>query len=241
MLRNLIGPLFPVEKPVQLDPLMSTDIPFIDLSLWTDGTPESRQSLARQFDSAARNVGFLQLLNHSIAPDTLSKVLSAADAFYALPTSAKALVSPPSKAVNRGYAAPRSESLALSLSSSGGDDAPPKPDTFEAFNVGEDDVDEAHPFYAKERHRFFAPNIWPQRPEGFQEAVVAYFRAAKKVALTVVDVMAVALEMGEGYFDSIVDRSTTTMRVINYSPENDDPFAEHGSSEDGAKRMGAHR
>ncbi len=35
------------------------------------------------------------------------------------------------------------------------------PDLFEAFNIGPDVVDEDDPIISKERHRFFAPNVWP--------------------------------------------------------------------------------
>ena len=47
------------------------------------------------------------------------------------------------------------------------------PDLFEAFNIGPDDVDEADPFIAAERHRLFAPNMWPAEVPALRSALVA--------------------------------------------------------------------
>jgi isopenicillin N synthase-like dioxygenase len=215
-------------------------VPTIDMSRWTCGSRESRAALAVAFDTAASTVGFVQLVNHSIPAGALAGLLSAADAFFALPAEEKALASPRSTSTNRGYSPPRSESLSLSLSEATAGAAPPPPDSFEAFNVGPDDVDEADPFYAAERHRFFAPNVWPARPAGFRDAATAYFAAAHGVALALVDIFAPALRLPDGYFGRLVDRSTTTMRVINYEPSADGGACEAGAGETGGQRMGAH-
>ena len=81
--------------------------------------------------------------------------------------------SPPRPEVNRGYAARGEEGLSYSL----GVERPP--DLFEAFNIGPDVVDEADPAIAVERHRLFAPNIWPAAPATLRPALVAYFDAVR--------------------------------------------------------------
>ena len=65
------------------------------------------------------------------------------------------------------------------LSYSIGRDAPP--DLFEAFNIGEDDVDYSDPFYAAQQRGAFAPNIWPSHPAGLRPALVAYFQCGASV------------------------------------------------------------
>ncbi len=123
----------------------------------------------------------------------------------------------------------KTEALAYSL----GRQAPP--DLFEAFNIGEDAVDESDPFYAAERHRLFAPNIWPEHPASLRPALVAYFAAVRAVAMTLTDVFAPALGLSDGWFRPFVERSTTTMRVNNYERRADD-----GDPLPGQQRMGAH-
>lgn len=156
-------------------------------------------------------------------------MVAATDRFFALPLKHKLAARPSDLTVNRGYAASGTESLAYSI----GDVAPP--DLFEAFNMGEDTVDERDPFYAAERHRLFAANIWPADDQGLRPALVEYFAAVRSVALTLTDVFAVALGLPNGWFRSFVDRSTTTLRTINYERRSGE-----ADPEPGQQRMGAH-
>ena len=71
-----------------------------------------------------------------------------------------------------------------------------------AFNIGEDLVDDTDPFYAAERHRMFAENIWPATPTLLRSALVAYFAEARRVALTLTDVFALALGLPDFWFRS---------------------------------------
>jgi isopenicillin N synthase-like dioxygenase len=204
-------------------------VPTVDLAPWFDGDPAARGEVARQLDEACRSIGFLQVVGHRVPDAVIDDMRAATDAFFALPPDEKLRVAPPDPAINRGYAASQTEGLAYSI----GRHAPP--DLFEAFNIGEDAVDESDPFYAAERHRLFAPNIWPDEPAALRPALVAYFAAVREVALALTDVFAPALRLPDGWFRPFVDRSTTTMRVNNYERR-----ATDGPPLAGQQRMGAH-
>jgi len=193
-------------------------VPQIDLSRWRDGDAASRTALANEVDHACRTVGFMQVTGHAIDPVLIQTMLDTADEFFALPLGDKLAVRPEHPGVNRGYAAIGSEALAYSL----GVEAA-RPDLFEAFNVGADVVDRDDPFYANDPHGFFAANVWPPSPAPMRPAVVAYFDEARRVALELTDVFAVALGLTEHWFRPFVDRSTVTMRVIHYERRPDDP------------------
>ena len=143
---------------------------------------------------------------------------STADEFFALPLAEKLDVRPAHPGINRGYAAMGSEALAYSLGVE-----PSRPDLFEAFNVGADDVDHMDPFYAADPFGFFADNVWPARPAALRPTVVGYFREAQRVATELTDVFAVALGLPEQWLRPSVDRSTVTMRVIHYERRAGDP------------------
>jgi len=185
-------------------------VPTIDLEPWWHGDADARASVAAAVDQAASTVGFMQVRGHGIADGVIDAMRTATDQFFALPLDAKLSARPADLTVNRGYAASGTEALAYSI----GDETPP--DLFEAFNMGEDDVDEADPFYAAERHRMFAPNIWPAEVPDLRPALVAYFAAARHLAAALTDVFAVALGLPDQWFRPFVDRSTTTLRTINY-------------------------
>ena len=156
-------------------------------------------------------------------------MLDATTEFFNLPAEVKQRCTPDHPSINRGYAGRGTEALSYSI----GRDAPP--DLFEAFNIGEDDVDTADPFYASQLEGVFAPNIWPEHPTSLRPALVDYFAAARQVAITLTEIFAVAVGLPEGWFGPYVDRSTTTMRAIRY---------ERGAGEPdplpGQQRMGAH-
>jgi len=207
---------------------LESKIPVVDLSGWW-GTTDDRLSVAARVDTAAREFGFFQIVGHRLAPERIAAMVSASDEFFALPPEVKQQCTPSDPAINRGYAARGTEALSYSI----GRDAPP--DLFEAFNIGEDDVDYSDPFYAAQREGAFAPNVWPPWQSQLRPALVGYFSAARQLALTLTEIFALSLGLGEGWFRPFVDRSTTTMRAIRYERRHgeDDPLP-------GQQRMGAH-
>ena len=205
-----------------------THIPTIDLQPWW-GTDTDRRDVGREVDAAARQFGFFQIVGHRLPRARIDAMLSASSEFFALPTAVKQRCAPSDPAINRGYAARGTEALSYSI----GRDAPP--DLFEAFNIGEDNVDYDDPFYEVQRRGAFAPNIWPEHPVELRPALVDYFAAAHDVALMMTDIFAVALGLAEKWFSPFIDRSTTTMRAIRYERRagETDPLP-------GQQRMGAH-
>jgi isopenicillin N synthase-like dioxygenase len=86
-------------------------------------------------------------------------------------------------------------------------------DFFEAFNVGAaaswfPALDLPQPDYAE--------NTWPDVP-GFQDAVLAYFREAARVARTLTTVFADALGLPAGFFDRFTGHSIDVLRMNNYA------------------------
>ncbi len=208
---------------------MPFEVPIIDLGAWADGDETARWGVAAALDVACREVGFMQIVGHSITDDVLGGMLAAADDFFGLPVEAKLATKNPDLAANRGYSGFGSEALAYSL----GEVAPP-PDLFEAFNIGEDAVPDDS-WHAAERHRFFAPNVWPVELPQMRAQLVAYFAQARRVAVTLTDVFAVALGLPEQWFRPYIDHSTTTLRLNHY--------LRHAAEADplpGQQRMGAH-
>jgi isopenicillin N synthase-like dioxygenase len=205
-----------------------TQIPVIDLAPWW-GTEADRRAVGREVDVAARRFGFFQVVGHRLPTDQIDAMVEASTDFFAMPVEVKRRCTPDDPSINRGYAARGTEALSYSM----GRDAPP--DLFEAFNIGEDDVDETDPFYAAQLRGAFAPNIWPAHPAGLRQALVDYFNSAHQLALMLTEVFAVALGLPDGWFAPYVDRSTTTMRAIRYERRSGE-----GDPLPGQQRMGAH-
>ena len=203
------------------------DIPSIDLAAFRNGTAEQRAEVAAQLDTAARTVGFMQVVGHDIPDDVLAGLTSAMDGFFGLPMWQKKALRPASLELNRGYTPPKSERLTLSLGVPSS-----AADLFEAFNVGK--AAEDFPGLGLDEVQY-APNLWPLRPASFEPGVQAWFGQAGRVAREITRVMAVALGLPENFFATYQDHSLDVLRMNNYrvpsKPEELEP---------GAIGMGAH-
>ena len=126
-----------------------------------------------------------------------------------------------------GYAPLAHETLALSL----GDATPP--DLKEAFAIGPLDRPPTPPRDADEAS-VYSPNLWPDEvlPE-LRRSWEPYFRAMAALAQRLLRISAVALDLPETWFDSLIDRHTSAMRALDY------PAVDHATMP-GQLRAGAH-
>ena len=201
---------------------MAVLVPTVDLGPYVDGGgPARRAATAAALDVACREVGFLQVVGHGVPAAAAADLAAAMDAFFALPPAAKlALRCPPE--VNRGYTAPRSEAVSLSL---GVADAGRMNDAFEAFNVGSSradhpdaDLDEAH----------HPANVWPDVP-GFADAVGAWFGEAARVARVLTRVFADALGVPTEVFASVTRHPVEVLRMNHYALPEGTPSTARGT------------
>ncbi len=213
--------------------MTSETVPTVDISTWTSGTAQERRALCEQIDEMGRTVGFLAVTGHGVPEELMGEMLEVSGRFFDLPVADKIAYSPKDKAVNRGYAGYGEESLAYSLGVAA------LPDMFEAFNIGaelssvagwEDD-----PYFSSERHRFFAPNVWPHQLPEMQATWLEYWNVCTDLALRLCDICSVALAMPEQFIRSRSFRSPDVMRANNYQTR-----SEHRAPEPGQMRMGAH-
>ncbi|GAB2581496.1 isopenicillin N synthase family dioxygenase [Microlunatus antarcticus] len=185
-------------------------VPVVDLAPWVDPgayDDEARARVAAELDDACRAVGFVQVLGHGVPDAAVAGLAGAMDDFFGLPLADKLALKVPA---NRGYSAPKSESLSLSL---GVESANRMNDFFEAFNVGVEarsflglGLDEAD----------YGLNVWPDVP-GFRERVEAYFVEAGRVARTLLRVFAAALALPADHFEALTDHSIDVLRMNNYA------------------------
>lgn len=195
---------------------MSFHVPQVDISPYVgNGSPDEKAAVAVAMDAACRSVGFIQVTGHGVPDEIVAGLGTAMDAFFDRPLEAKKKwIRPASE--NRGYTAPKSESLSLSL---GVESADRMNDFFEAYNIGRtaDDyagaaVDPAH----------YAPNTFPD-VDGFEERTTAYLAEAERVAVTMVRIFTDALGLPEDHFTALTDHSIGVLRMNNYAlPEGTD-------------------
>ena len=193
-------------------------VPVIDIAPYTaGGTARERETVARQVDAAAREVGFIQLTGHGIDPGTWDRLADALDAFFLRDLDVKKrTVTPPE--INRGYSPPKSERLSLSL---GVESATGMNDFFEAFNIGAQASDFAGVPGLSLPAADYPENVWPTETDGamadFRANLERWFTAAQHVAETLTIVFEDALDVPRGTITSLTDHSIDVLRTINYA------------------------
>ena len=190
-------------------------VPAVDISSWVHGGDDPAASEA--LDKACRTVGFVQILGHGVPDESIEGLKRAMDAFFGQPLEVKKQLRAPSAAVNRGYTAPKSESLSLSL---GVESASRMNDFFEAFNVGAALSD--YPEAAGLDPVVYAENLWPSAGSkfdagAFRDEVTAYFGQARRVARTLTRMFAQALAVDPGIFATATSHSIDVLRMNNYA------------------------
>lgn len=180
--------------------MVEQQIPRIDAAALISGDPEVKAMVAE----AAMGVGFMTIHNTPISEARARDMLAAYQAFFALPAAQKAAYDMAKTGANRGWGAPGSEQV----------DPDANPDYKQVFDCGlelpEGDQFAALPCYA--------PNLWPDLPDGFAETLRGYYAEATAFALDLLCAIADAVGEDGAYFRDQFDRPMALLRG-NYYPE----------------------
>jgi isopenicillin N synthase-like dioxygenase len=193
-------------------------LPTIDLAPLRDGSAADRRDVARQIDQACTEIGFFLIAGHGVPQQLILDTRQAAIDFFALPQEDKMKVQRPPAKISRGYNWVGDRSLSYSL----GQAAPP--DLQEAFAFGPDYGADFAARFDPLTAQMYAPNIWPERPAGFEKVMVSYYDAMARLALAVLRAMAIALDANESYFVDKFDRQSSVARAIRYPAVQEPPL-----------------
>ena len=194
---------------------MTFHVPAIDISPYLSpasdpGSIGARQRVAREFDSACREVGFVQVHGHGIPAEVVDGLAAASDDFFVGLDSVRKKAYRTPSGINRGYSPPKSEATSLSL---GVEPANKMNDFFEAFNVGLTVEDYADAELLEEAYQ---RNVWPDIPL-FRERVERYLAEARRVAGVLMQLSTDGLGLPAGFFEEAFTHATGTMRMNNYA------------------------
>ncbi len=198
--------------------MAADSIPTVDLTPLYAGTAGQKRAVAGEIDAACMAIGFFMVVGHGIPQSLISTTRQRAIEFFALPHDEKMKVARPPAKISRGYNWVGDRSLAYSL----GQAAPP--DIQEAFAFGPDRVADLTAQVDPASAQMYAPNIWPERPHDFREAMRAYYDAMSGLAGHVLRAMAMALGVDETFFAQKFDRAASVARMIRYPAVREAPL-----------------
>ncbi len=193
-------------------------------------------------DRACRSVGFFRIPHQVVEEAIRERAWADAAEFFALPPDTKAEVGFPEVGYPYGYSPYAFEALAASTSDGLGDNTAVA-DLKESFSVGPDclgsviDLTEPNPIDAgsgnADQAWLRSPSLWPDEPASMRASWTDAFRAFSDVAAQLLSMMALALDLPADYFETMIDRHSSAMRVNHYP-------AVTGPAPAGALRAGPH-
>jgi isopenicillin N synthase-like dioxygenase len=181
---------------------LTRKVPELALSDYTNGTSEQRAAFQSALFDGLRDYGFIILTDHNVGTDLLDRAYSLSEEVFALPRETKDRY----RGGMRGY-------TPFGVEHAKGNNLP---DLKEFWQIGHD-VDAAATI-----DPLFPPNIWPDAVPAFEPTFRALFEALNQTGITMLQALAPSLELDTHFFDSLVERGTSLLRVLHYPPIPDD-------------------
>lgn len=177
---------------------MNRKVPEISLSHFTSGTQEQRTAFQQALFDGLRDYGFVILTDHNVEGALLDDAYALSEKVFALPQDTKMRY----RGGLRGY-------TPFGTEHAKGNHVP---DLKEFWQVGHD-VDMSQPI-----DPLFPPNVWTDEVEHFEATFRALFQALNDTGIALLRALAPSLSLDAHYFDDLVARGTSLLRVLHYPP-----------------------
>ena len=178
----------------------------------------NRDAFVADLGAAYRRYGFVGVRNHGLDQALVDGAYRTFQTFFALPEATKRQYHLPGKGGARGYTGFKIETAKDSE----------HPDLKEFWHVGRE-LPPGHP-YSKE----MPDNLWPTEVDGFREYGYGLYEALDGLGRTMLQAIALVLDLPQHWFDDKVDQGNSILRPIHYPPiaDPDTPSVRAGQHED---------
>lgn len=183
------------------------NIPVVDLSHFTQGTPEQKQAFVAALGKAYEEVGFVAVKNHGIPDALIADLYRHVQEFFAMPYETKHEYEIPELAGQRGY-------TSFGREHAKGFDAPDLKEFFQFGQMVEDNdpVKEEYP-----------ENVTVREVSAFTPTLGKAYKAFEQSGTSLLQAIALFLGLDEHYFDQYVHNGNSILRAIHYPPITQEP------------------
>ena len=181
-------------------------IPSVDLAEFLSGDIRRKNAFVQELGKAYEEVGFVAVKNHGVPDELIAALYKNVQEFFSLPLEKKKSYEIPELAGQRGY-------TSFGKEHAKGSDAP---DLKEFFQYGQTPRDN----YKEDE---YPPNVLVNEVEGFNETFANAYRAFEKSGTSLLQAIAIYLQLDEHYFDDFVYNGNSILRAIHYPPITQEP------------------
>jgi isopenicillin N synthase-like dioxygenase len=184
---------------------MSRRIPLLDLSHYTHGTAQERDTFVKSWGDGLKEFGFVSIINHGVDPDVIARTYEDAARLFDLPVEVKNKYDVPGGGGQRGY------------TSFGKEHAKNRKvgDLKEFWHVGRD-LDPSSPRRAK-----YGANQFPTELPSFKTNSLALYQALDAAAAVMLRALADYFTMPRETFADMAHDGNSVLRIIHYPPLKD--------------------
>ncbi len=182
-------------------------IPKLDLSDFTSGDALKKAEFVKNLGDAYEQIGFVAIRNHGIPADTLKQLYSDVEGFFHLNESVKLKYDDSEGGGQRGYTGFGKEHAKGRNTG----------DLKEFWHFGQY-IDQSDPNAPQ-----FPENKIVEELPSFNSSGKQLYKALENTGITMLQAIALHLELDEHYFDSRVFNGNSILRAIHYPPITSDP------------------
>lgn len=185
----------------------ATKLPILDLGAYRAGEPGALEALAKELAFVQENIGFYVVINHGVDQGIIDHTHKELERFFALPEDEKMALKIDASSV--GYVPPKSTVYVTSVINEN-----TKLDLNETLITAlERPADHPH---IKAGTRFTGPNKWPANLPGFRESIIAYQHEMVTLGRLMLPIYARALDLPADYFDAMFTDPIMWSRNAHY-------------------------
>lgn len=182
-------------------------IPVVDLSEFLSGDADKKKKFVQELGNAYQTVGFVAVVNHGIPQALVDKFYDLSYEFFRLPVDAKLKYEIPELAGQRGYTSFGREHAKQSQAA----------DLKEFFQLGQE-VPAGSPFKAE-----YPDNVDVAEVPELTNTGRTLYKTFEKTGKSLLQAIALYLNLDEFYFDDKVDMGNSILRSIHYPPITSEP------------------
>jgi isopenicillin N synthase-like dioxygenase len=180
-------------------------VPVIDFSPMGTNDAAQKFLLAEAVREVCTRIGFFYIANHGIPPNLVTEIFGQGRRFFELPTDTKMRLHMKKSAHLLGY---------IGMHDENADPLVGKGDVHEAFDFVPPDLTVDGERVAGDfRH---VGNQWPEGLPGFQESLMRYSVAIKRLSKELFGAFALSLRLPENYFRTMTNGAMTLVRFLHY-------------------------
>jgi isopenicillin N synthase-like dioxygenase len=183
------------------------NIPVVDLSDFRSGDPSRKEKFVQELGKAYEDVGFVAVKNHGIPDDLIADLYKYVQKFFSLPVDDKLKYEKKELAGQRGY-------TSFGREHAKGSDAP---DLKEFFQYGQT-VEDSDPIKKE-----YPDNVGVEEIGEFNDTLYQAYRHFEKSGKSLLQAIAIFLDLDENYFDQYVHNGNSILRAIHYPPITQEP------------------